>query len=57
MTDEKDQTRHKARMQEQKAKVDERIAAAQEEKGLLLVLELAQPRRSRTIFTGGGYTG
>ena len=38
MTDEKDNDRHKARMQEQKAKVDERIAAAQEDKGLLLVL-------------------
>jgi len=38
MTDEKDNTRHKTRMQEQKAKVDERIAAAQEDKGLLLVL-------------------
>ena len=38
MTDEKDNDRHKTRMQEQKAKVDERIAAAQEDKGLLLVL-------------------
>jgi cob(I)alamin adenosyltransferase len=38
MTDEKDNDRHKKRMQEQKAKVDERIAAAQEDKGLLLVL-------------------
>lgn len=38
MTDEQDNTRHKKRMQQQKAKVDERIAAAQEDKGLLLVL-------------------
>jgi cob(I)alamin adenosyltransferase len=38
MTDEKDNDRHKTRMQEQKAKVDERIAAAQEDKGLILVL-------------------
>jgi cob(I)alamin adenosyltransferase len=38
MTDEKDNSRHKARMQEQKAKVDQRIAAAQEDKGLLLVI-------------------
>ena len=30
--------RHKARMQKTKAKVDERIAAAQEEKGLLIVI-------------------
>jgi cob(I)alamin adenosyltransferase len=37
MTD-SDNSRHKARMQEQKAKVDQRIAAAQEDKGLLLVL-------------------
>jgi cob(I)alamin adenosyltransferase len=37
MTD-KDNAKHKARMQEQKAKVDERIAAAQEDKGLLLVI-------------------
>jgi len=38
MTDKKDNDRHKKRMQQQKAKVDERIAAAQEDKGLLLVL-------------------
>ena len=38
MTYEKDNDRHKKRMQQQKAKVDERIAAAQEDKGLLLVL-------------------
>ncbi|MGJ8680731.1 cob(I)yrinic acid a,c-diamide adenosyltransferase [Paraglaciecola sp.] len=33
-----EQTRHKARMKEQKANVDKRIAAAQEDKGLLLVI-------------------
>ncbi|MDU0355966.1 cob(I)yrinic acid a,c-diamide adenosyltransferase [Paraglaciecola aquimarina] len=42
MTDKKvteqDNARHKARMQEQKAKVDQRIAAAQQDKGLLLVI-------------------
>jgi cob(I)alamin adenosyltransferase len=38
MTYEKDNDRHKKRMQQQKAKVDKRIAAAQEDKGLLLVL-------------------
>lgn len=38
MTDESDNTKHKARMQQQKAKVDQRIAAAQQDKGLLLVI-------------------
>ncbi|MEP0357663.1 cob(I)yrinic acid a,c-diamide adenosyltransferase [Paraglaciecola sp.] len=38
MSQEQDKTRHKKRMEQQKAKVDERIAAAQEDKGLLLVL-------------------
>lgn len=39
MTDNKDdKAKHKARMQQQKAKVDERIAAATEDKGLLLVI-------------------
>lgn len=38
MSNEQDKAHHKKRMQDQKAKVDERIAAAQEDKGLLLVL-------------------
>ena len=39
MTDnQNDKAKHKARMQEQKAKVDERIAAATQDKGLLLVI-------------------
>ena len=38
MSNEQDNARHKKRMQEQKAKVDQRIAAAQQDKGLLLVL-------------------
>ncbi|MEP0177970.1 MAG: cob(I)yrinic acid a,c-diamide adenosyltransferase [Paraglaciecola sp.] len=38
MSNEQDKARHKKRMQEQKEKVDQRIAAAQEDKGLLLVL-------------------
>lgn len=39
MTQKKDeQARHKARMQEQKAKVDARIAQATDDKGLLLVI-------------------
>jgi cob(I)alamin adenosyltransferase len=39
MTDKPDdKAKHKARMQEQKAKVDERIAAATQDKGLLLVI-------------------
>jgi len=33
-----DKAKHKARMQEQKAKVDERIAAATQDKGLMLVI-------------------
>ncbi len=33
-----DKAKHKARMQQQKAKVDERIAAATQDKGLLLVI-------------------
>ena len=33
-----DKAKHKARMQDQKAKVDERIAAATQDKGLLLVI-------------------
>jgi cob(I)alamin adenosyltransferase len=33
-----DQARHKARMQQQKEKVDQRIAEAQQEKGILIVL-------------------
>ncbi len=37
-TDNNDKSRHKARMQEHKAKVDERIAQAQEEKGILIVI-------------------
>ena len=38
MTDTENKTKHKARMQQQKAKVDERIAAATQDKGLLLVI-------------------
>ncbi|MDN4503076.1 cob(I)yrinic acid a,c-diamide adenosyltransferase [Alteromonadaceae bacterium BrNp21-10] len=39
MTDQQDDNgRHKARMQQQKAKVDERVANAQQEKGILIVL-------------------
>jgi len=38
MTTENDKTRHKARMQEHKAKVDERVAQAQEERGILIVI-------------------
>lgn len=38
MSNEQDKSRHKARMQEHKAKVDERVAAAQDEKGILIVI-------------------
>ena len=38
MTNENDKARHKARMQEHKAKVDERVAQAQEERGILIVI-------------------
>ena len=38
MTDTDNKAKHKARMQQQKAKVDERIAAATQDKGLLLVI-------------------
>ena len=38
MTNENDKSRHKARMQEHKAKVDERVAQAQEERGVLIVI-------------------
>lgn len=38
MTDKHDQAKHKARMQAHKEKVDQKIAQAQEEKGILIVL-------------------
>ncbi|WP_299082736.1 cob(I)yrinic acid a,c-diamide adenosyltransferase [uncultured Paraglaciecola sp.] len=38
MTDTENKAKHKARMQQQKAKVDERIKAATQDKGLLLVV-------------------
>ena len=38
MTTDNDKSRHKARMQEHKAKVDERVAQAQDEKGILIVI-------------------
>ncbi|WP_133468536.1 cob(I)yrinic acid a,c-diamide adenosyltransferase [Paraglaciecola marina] len=38
MSNEQDKALHKKRMQNQKEKVDQRIAAAQEDKGLLLVI-------------------
>lgn len=38
MASENDKSRHKARMQAQKEKVDEKIALAQEEKGILIVI-------------------
>lgn len=38
MTDNEQDQKHKTRMQQQKANVDKRIAAAQEDKGLLLVI-------------------
>jgi cob(I)alamin adenosyltransferase len=38
MTDSNQDQKHKTRMQQQKANVDKRIAAAQEDKGLLLVI-------------------
>lgn len=38
MTTEQDKAKHKARMQEHKEKVDSRVAQAQEEKGILIVL-------------------
>lgn len=38
MTDENDKSRHKKRMQEHKEKVDARVAQAQEEKGILIVI-------------------